>query len=112
MKKVITTLTAIAFALSLAGPGMAQTVTKEGDKPAVKTEHPAAQPQASKEVKPVTKEEAKPAEVKGKTEVKPKDQDKGKKNDKSKKNDKKDAKEPQKDDKKPVTPDKPKEEKK
>ncbi|MBM4295887.1 MAG: hypothetical protein FJ126_13435 [Deltaproteobacteria bacterium] len=108
MKKVIITLTALAFALSLAGPGMAQTVTKEGDKPAVKMEHPGAQPEAAKEVKPVAKEETKPVEVKGKTDVKPGDKDQGKKDDKSKKNDKK----VKKDDKKPVTPDKPKEEKK
>jgi hypothetical protein len=108
MKKVVTTLTAIAFALSLAAPVMAQTATKEADKPGVKMEHPGAQPQAGKEVKPVTKEEPKPGVEKGKTEEKPGE----KKDDKSKKNDKKDTKKSKKDDKKPVTPDKPKEEKK
>ncbi len=104
MKKVITTLTALAFALSLAAPGLAQTVTKEGDKPAVKMETPGAKPQTSKEVKPVTKEEPKPGVEKGKTEVKPVEP---KKNDKTKKD-----KKSKKDDKKPVTPEKPKEEKK
>jgi|WetSurSiteA1Bulk_404760.scaffolds.fasta_scaffold101686_2 hypothetical protein len=68
MKKVITTLTAVAFALGLAAAGQAQTAGKEVEKSAVKTEAPAAQPQvAPKEMgkpgeaaKTVGKEVAKP----------------------------------------------------
>jgi hypothetical protein len=41
MKKVVVTITAVVFALGLAGAGLAQTATKT-EKPAVKTEAPAA----------------------------------------------------------------------
>ena len=67
MKKLVTTLTALVFALGLTATGFAQTTTvKEGDKPAVKTQTPAAGSQAApadkdkgngkEAVKPVTKE--------------------------------------------------------
>ena len=55
MKKMVSTLTALAFALGLASAGIAQTTTgKEVEKPAVKMETPASQPQAA----PVEKEKA------------------------------------------------------
>jgi len=67
MKKVVSTLTAVAFALGLAGAALAQSVTKETAKPAVKTEVKVTQSQvAPKAEKPG--EAAKPG-VKG--EVKP-----------------------------------------
>jgi len=101
MKKVISTLTAVAFALGLAAAGQAQTAGKDEAKPAVKTESPAPQAQ-------VTKDVAKPGANQGKTEVKPGDKDKTKKDKKDKKNGKK-----SKDDKKAATPvEKPKEDKK
>ena len=82
MKKVVSTLTAVAFVLGLAGAGMAQSVAKEADKPAAKTETKmtqvapkatdkpgeVAKPGAKEEIKPgekakpVTKEAAKPGE--------------------------------------------------
>lgn len=53
MKKMVSTLTALALALGLASAGFAQITTgKEAQKPAVKTEAPASQPQ----VAPVEKE--------------------------------------------------------
>lgn len=55
MKKMVSTLTALAFALGLASAGIAQTTTgKDVEKPAVKMETPASQPQAA----PVEKEKA------------------------------------------------------
>lgn len=57
MKKVITTLTAVAFILGLAGAGLAQAPAKEAAKPEVKQEMPAAPPQ----VAPKPAETAKPA---------------------------------------------------
>ena len=76
MKKVVSTLTAVAFVLGLAGAGMAQSVAKEAEKPAAKTETKitqvapkpvekpgeAAKPGAKEEVKPGAKEEVKPGE--------------------------------------------------
>jgi hypothetical protein len=53
MKKVISTVTTLAFVLGLAGAGLAQTAGKEVQKPAVGTETPASQTQAA----PVQKEE-------------------------------------------------------
>lgn len=55
MKKVVVTRTAVVFGLGMAGAGLAQTVTTT-EKPAVKTEAPAA----SATVAP--KEAAKPGE--------------------------------------------------
>ena len=108
MKKVISTLTAVAFALGLAAAGQAQTAGKDEAKPAVKTETPAPQAQVTKDAakpgdpaKPAAKEEVKPGD-KAKETAKPGDKDKTKKD---KKNDKKD--------KKAATPvEKPKEDKK
>jgi apolipoprotein N-acyltransferase len=54
MKKVISTVTAMAFILGLAGAGLAQTAVKEAEKPAVKVETTAPQTQAA----PVEKEKA------------------------------------------------------
>ncbi len=60
MKKVITTITAVAFALGLASAGLAQqTKTDTPEKPAVKQEAPVAQPAAQPESKSVTKPEPK-----------------------------------------------------
>jgi len=65
MKKVVVTITAVVFALGLAGAGLAQTVTTT-EKPAVKTEAPAvpatvAPKEAAKPAeKPAVKEAAKP----------------------------------------------------
>jgi hypothetical protein len=47
MKKLISTVTAVAFALGLAGVGLAQTAAQEAAKPEVKMETPAAQPEAA-----------------------------------------------------------------
>jgi uncharacterized protein YxeA len=56
MKKLVTTLTALVFALGLTATGFTQTTTmKEGDKPAVKTQTPAA----TSQVTPVDKDKAK-----------------------------------------------------
>jgi hypothetical protein len=72
MKKIITTIAALAFALGLTASGFAQTTTvKEGEKPAVKTQIPASGPQVTplekdqgkEAVHPVTKE-AEPAKGK------------------------------------------------
>ncbi len=55
MKKMVSTLTALAFALGLASAGIAQTTTgKDVEKPAVKMETKATQSQ----VAPVEKEKA------------------------------------------------------
>lgn len=55
MKKMVSTLTAVAFALGLASAGLAQTAaSKDVEKPAVTMETPASQPQAA----PVDKEKA------------------------------------------------------
>jgi hypothetical protein len=82
MKKVITTLTAVAFALGLAGAGMAQTVSKDAAKPAVKTEIKTSQSQVAPKPadKPVSKEAAKSGakEVK-KTDAKEKGKETAKK---------------------------------
>ena len=70
MKKVVSTLTAVAFVLGLAGAGMAQSVAKDADKPAAKTATKVTQSQVAP--KPVDKpgEAAKPG---AKEEVKPGD---------------------------------------
>ena len=70
MKKVVTTLTAVVFALGLAAAGQAQSVGKEAEKPAVKMETPAGQSQVAPKatdksgeaVKPGAKEEVKPGD--------------------------------------------------
>jgi hypothetical protein len=69
MKKVVCTLTAVAFALGLAGAGMAQAAGKEAEKPAAKTETKITQQVAPKPLdkpgepaKPGAKEEVKPGE--------------------------------------------------
>ena len=60
MKKLVTILAALAFALGLTVSGYTQTTTvKEGDKPAVKTQAPAATSQAA----PVEKDKAKAKEA-------------------------------------------------
>ncbi len=74
MKKTVSTLTAVVFALGLATAGLAQTTAgKEAEKPATKMETPASQTQAApvekaspklatggeKQVKPETKKEKK-----------------------------------------------------
>ncbi len=63
MKKVVSTLTAVAFVLGLAGAGMAQSVAKDASKPAAKTETKVTQQVAPKAEKPgdVTKPAAKEA---------------------------------------------------
>jgi cytoskeletal protein RodZ len=70
MKKVVTTLTAVAFALGIAGAGMAQSVAKDAEKPAAKTEMKVTQSQVAPKsekpgeaVKPGVKEEVKPGET-------------------------------------------------
>ena len=58
MKKVITTIAALAFALGLTASGFAQTTTvKEGEKPAVKTQTPVS----GSQVAPVEKDQSKEA---------------------------------------------------
>jgi len=64
MKKVVTTITAVVFALGLAGGALAQTAQTQ-EKPAVKTEAQAspatvAPKEAAKPEKPAVKEAAKP----------------------------------------------------
>jgi hypothetical protein len=60
MKKVITTMTALAFVLGLTASGFAQTTgIKEGDKTAVKPQATATAPQAA----PVDKDKGKVQEV-------------------------------------------------
>lgn len=76
MKKTVSILTAVAFALGLASAGLAQTTTgKEATKPATKMETPASQTQ----VTPAEKEKA--GEKAGEKVVKPeaKKVEKGKK---------------------------------
>lgn len=69
MKKVVSTLTAVAFVLGLAGAGMAQSVAKDAAKPAAKTDLKVTQsqmaPKAEKPgevTKPAAKEEVKPGD--------------------------------------------------
>jgi hypothetical protein len=78
MKKIITTLTAITFALGVAAAAQAQ-VVKTPEKPAVQSTQ-AAQPQAATQeaAKPVTPETVKPGD-KTKEVLKPGDQEKAKK---------------------------------
>lgn len=83
MKKVVTTLTAVAFALGIAGAGMAQSVAKDAEKPAAKTEMKVTQSQVAPKsekpgeaAKPGVKEEVKPGETAkpaAKEDVKPGD---------------------------------------
>ena len=80
MKKVVTIITAVVFALGLAGGALAQTATTP-EKPGVKTEAPAAPAtvvpkEAAKPEKPAVPEVAKPG---AKKEVKCADQGKTKK---------------------------------
>lgn len=102
MKKLITTLTAVSFALGLTSAGLAQTTVKEGDKPAVKMETPVGQTQVApkseekseKKVTPGVKETAKPGEkakVTGNVPAKAGEKDKGKKMDLKAKDEKKSA---------------------
>lgn len=113
MKKVITTLTAVAFILGLAGAGLAQAPAKEAAKPEVKAGAPVAQPQVAPKpaetAKPVTKEETKPAET-----AKPavKEPVKSGEKEKSKKDTKKEAKKGKNGKKFTPPVEKPKEEKK
>jgi len=66
MKKIICTLTAVAFSLGLAGAGLAQTATKEAEKPAVKKEAPAVPVQVTPAKEAVKSgEAAKPAAKEG-----------------------------------------------
>jgi hypothetical protein len=75
MKKLLTTLTALVFALGLTAPGYSQTTaTKEAAKPAVKTQTPAATTQ----VAPVDKDKTTVKEA-DKTAAKEADPAKGKK---------------------------------
>ena len=74
MKKLVTTLTALVFALGLTAAGYSQTTaTKEGAKPAVKTQTPGAATQ----VAPVDKDQPKVKEA-DKTAAKEADPAKGK----------------------------------
>jgi hypothetical protein len=74
MKKIITTLTAVTFALGLAAAAQAQ-VGKTPEKPAVQTQ--TVQPQvAPKAADPVAKEAVKPGEPVVKETVKPGDKTK------------------------------------
>jgi hypothetical protein len=80
MKKVVTSITAVVFALGLAGGALAQTA-KTPEKPGVKTEAPAspttvAPKEAAQPEKPGVKEVAKPG---AKAEMKTADQGKTKK---------------------------------
>ena len=75
MKKIITTLTAVTFALGLAAAAQAQ-VAKTPEKPAVQSTQ-AVQPQvAPKAADPVAKEAVKPGEPVVKETVKPGDKTK------------------------------------
>jgi len=76
MKKIITTLTAVTFALGLAAAAQAQ-VAKTPEKPAVKTTQ-AVQPQVTPKPAdhPVAKEAVKPGEPVAKETVKPGDKTK------------------------------------
>jgi len=62
MKKIITTLTAVTFALGLAASGYAQ-MAPTPEKPGVKTEAPAAQGQTVKPGEPAAKEVTKAGEA-------------------------------------------------
>jgi hypothetical protein len=68
MKKVVCTLTAMAFALGLAGASMAQSVAKDANKPVAKTETKVTQSQVApkaenpEKTKPAAKGEVKPGE--------------------------------------------------
>jgi hypothetical protein len=86
MKKIITTLTAVTFALGLAAAGYAQTVTTP-EKPGVKTEAPAVPSQTVKPGEPAVKEVTKGGEP-----AKPGAQEAVKPGEKSKKEMKKKAK--------------------
>jgi hypothetical protein len=59
MKKLFTTLTALAFVLGLTAAGYTQTTVKEEAKPAVKTETPGA----ASQVTPAAKDKGKDKEV-------------------------------------------------
>ncbi len=75
MKKLVTTMTALAFVLGLTAVGFTQTTTvKEGEKPAVKTQTPVSNPQ----VVPVDKDKCKVKDA-GKPVTKETDPAKGKK---------------------------------
>jgi hypothetical protein len=99
MKKVVSTLTAVVFALGLAGAAMAQSVTKDAAKPAAKTDLKVTQSQVAPKTekpgevtKPAAKEEVKPGETaKPMTKEAPKagEKDKGKDVKKTTKPDKK-----------------------
>ena len=54
MKKLVTTLTAVAFVLGLTTIGFSQATGKEAEKPAVKTETQVTQPQVAPKEKPGT----------------------------------------------------------
>lgn len=88
MKKVVTTITAAAFALGLAGAGMAQSAGKEAVKTPVKTETRMTQSQATPKTAEQPAETAKPGaqEVK-KPEVKEKGKKAAKSGKKAKKGD-------------------------
>lgn len=81
MKKVISTVTAMAFILGLAGAGLAQTAGKEAEKPAVKMETTAPQTQAA----PVEKEKAAEKATQLETKKSKKAKEKAKKEAKTKK---------------------------
>jgi hypothetical protein len=78
MKKIITTLTAVTFALGLAAAAQAQ-MAKTPEKPAVQStqevQAPVAPKEAAKPVKPVARETVKPGD---KTKAAAKTGDKGK----------------------------------
>ena len=77
MKKLVTTLTALAFALGLTAFGFAEpTTVKEGDKPVVKTQTPASAPQVTTVDKDKNKDVTKES---GKAATKESDAAKGKK---------------------------------
>lgn len=78
MKKVVCTLTAVAFALGLAGAGYSQTVTKEAEKPAVKMETPAAPGQVTPDKEKAAKPEVKPVTAEKKETTKKAEKSKGK----------------------------------
>lgn len=84
MKKLVTTLTALVFALGLTASGYTQTTAKPEAKPAVKTETPAAGSQVSPldkgkadvPAKPATKEGELDKGKKAETQMSKKDADK------------------------------------
>ncbi|MEW6386849.1 MAG: hypothetical protein AB1491_04950 [Thermodesulfobacteriota bacterium] len=73
MKKLVSTLTAVAFVLGLTTVGFSQTTGKAGDKPAVKTETQVTQPQVAPQ-----KKDAPGTTAKSKTNGPQKKGDKGK----------------------------------